>query len=64
MVYGSKQNLDSGKTKFLKVVQKNFSNADLKLPRDSKFLKNVMFLGIILGWQFFCSQIRSITSAT
>ena len=57
MGYGSKQNLDSSKTKFLKVEQKNFLIANLKLPMDSNFSKYVKFLGSILdGKLFFVSK--------
>ena len=53
MVYGTKRNLDSSRTDFLKIVQSNFFNANLKLPMDSKFSNHVKFFGLILDGKHF-----------
>ena len=56
--------LNTSKTVFMKVVQNSSFNVDLKLPVDSKFLKDVKFLGFILDDKLlFLKQISSVTSA-
>ena len=59
MFYGTKRNLDSSRTDFLKIVQSNFFNAIIKLPMDSKFSNHVKFLGFILDGKHF-SQTKSV----
>ena len=61
---GAKLKLNISETEFMKVVQNNSLNADLKLPMDSKFWKHVKFFGFILDDKLlFSKQISSVTSA-
>ena len=50
--WGAKLKLNTSKTEFMKVVRNISFNADIKLPKDSKFSNQVNFLGFILVDKF------------